>query len=239
MNNFKIIEPKRIKFLKEDAVKNLRKDIEEKRIFGIGEVHGVADNADLYFSFIGEFGFEAIALEYPVECLDDLMKFLETGDYPKHWFFHEINDGRFSHEMLSMLKALFDAKKLKKVICYDKRKDTTVWNERDQDYADAFAEQYDPSLKTLIIGGGHHIKTEPFEVEYEEGTLYPMCYHLKQKYGTFPTSEITYTGGEFYNFEKQQFADYDFPEEEGSLIKADEDYKYHFILRNVKAVSVD
>lgn len=237
MKNFEIIVPKGIKLNRADIVEQLKVDIIKYNIFAIGEVHGVADNADLYLTIFNEFNFDCIALEYPVDCLDDLIKFLKIGEHPKHWFFQEINDGRFNYEMLSVLKVLFDNKKLKQIICYDKRKNTTIWNEREVDYAEAFIEQYKPNLKTLIIGGGYHIRTEPFESEYEKGILYPMCYYLQKKYGIFPTSKITYASGEFFNYEKQKFEDKDIPEEY-DLIKV-EDYKYNFILRNVKSIKVD
>lgn len=235
MNKFQTVTPNRIKLLSKDALDQLRNDIEETKIFGIGEVHGVADNSDLYFSIFEEFNFECIALEYPVDCHTDLIKFLETGEYPTHWFFQEINDGRFSHEMLSMLKKLFESGKLKKVICFDKRKNTIIWNERDQDYADAFFDQYNKNLKTLIVAGGYHIRTEPFELEGEKGPVYPMCYHLKAKYGIFPTAKVIYTNGEFYNYGKKHFNGVDIPAEKGNLIKV-EDYKYELVLKDVKAV---
>lgn len=220
--------------LKPEQINSLKKEIGKTNLFGIGEVHGVANNAELYLKVFEELDLEAIALEYPVDCIDDLMKFVEIGEYPKHWFFQEINDGRFNYEMLSVLKKLFNKDKLQKIICYDKRKNTTSWNEREQDYANAFIEQYDPSFKTLIIGGNYHLKTKPFKFDEKEGSLYPMCYFLKEKYGAFPIAEIIYTNGEFYNFEKQFFKKLSTTYDE-DIIKIS-DYEYKFVIRDAKAI---
>ena len=235
MKGVQFVPPKLLDLYKENVVMELQSQIAAKNLFGIGEVHGVKDNVDLYVTIFEKFNFEAIALEYPVDCAGDLTSFLETGQYPTHWFFQEINDGRFSLEMLSALKRLYNKGLLKKIICYDRRKNTTTWNQRDEDYASAFMEQYEPTLRTLIVGGGYHIKTEPFKSEFEKGELYPMCYHLQLELGNFPTACCVYTNGDFYNFGLQSFVQCDYPKDGGNVMRVKK-YSYNFILRDVKPI---
>ncbi len=229
------IKPNKILLPPSESLKLLSRDISDRKLFGIGEVHGVKDNVDLYFTVLQQFNFESIALEYPVDCILDLMNFIKNDVSPRHWFFQEINDGRFSYEMLSMLKLLYESGKLKKIICYDKRKDTIDWNSRDKDYADAFLENYDPNFKMLITGGNYHVKSAPFKSPNEKGTFYPMCWHLKEKLGNFPTAKIVYVSGEFFNFEKQSFQTLEIPDKEVNVLNVG-DLRYEFILKNVKAI---
>ena len=235
MQKFKFIKPNKISLTNTDVVDELSSAIDSKKLLGIGEVHGVKDNVDLYFTVFEKFGFDCIALEYPVDCHSDLLSFLKTGELTDHWFFSEINDGRFNHEMLSMLKILHESGQLKKIICYDKRNNTTVWNERDKDYADAFLENYDENLKTLVTGGGHHLKTETFELPQETGNLYPMGYHLKETLGDFPTAKIIYTSGEFFNFGKQSFQKLDQFDEN---IRKIGNMRYEFVLEDVRSIEI-
>jgi hypothetical protein len=222
-----------------NALGSLKKEIESTNLLAIGEVHGVKDNADFYYTMAKEFKFDVLALEYPTDLREPLEKFLNDGTFPNHYTLKELDDGRVSYEMLACLKILYDEKIIKSIICFDGQINMDHWNERDIDYANQFTEQYNPNFRTLIIAGGYHVKTESFTADFEKGDLYGMAYHLKQKLEDFPVCNINYVGGQFYNYGVKEFAEGKASESMDNFsFSMLEPLKYKFLIKDAKHITI-
>ena len=175
--------------------------IEGHNLLAIGESHGVKENANIYYYFFKEFGFNTIALEYPLNIQSALIHFIDKNVLSDSLVNRPVGDGRFNLEYLALLKRLHKERMLKNLFCFDSATSTKTWNERDALYAENFLNKYNPKNKTLLIAGNWHTKKEPFTSEYEPGELVPMCKILSDKIGDFPEIKIVYHSGSLYNFE--------------------------------------
>ena len=208
MNLVEQISIEKVKIAGSDVVlKELSRDIDKTNLLMVGEVHGVRENACFYYTLFVEFGFEIMALEYPVSFKEELEKFLITGIFPSHYSIEHISDGRVNLEYLALLRNLRKDGLLKGLICFDSEVHTSVWNERDLSYSEQFLNNYDSKLRTLVVAGNLHARKDVFTSALENGDqrLWPMGYHVKNRLGDFPVCKVVYHGGSFYNFGPKNF----------------------------------
>ncbi|OGC68819.1 hypothetical protein A2415_02640 [candidate division WWE3 bacterium RIFOXYC1_FULL_39_7] len=183
---------------------DLSSAISSHNILAIGESHGVKENANIYYYFFKEFGFNTIALEYPLSIQSALTHFIDKNVLSDSLLNRPVGDGRFNLEYLALLRRLHKERMLKNLFCFDSATSTKTWNERDASYAKNFLNNYNPKNKTLLIAGNWHTKKETFTSEYETGELVPMCKIISDKIGDFPEIKIIYHSGSLYNFEIKQ-----------------------------------
>jgi hypothetical protein len=195
-----------IEAIKYKTNKQVEEILHNCSLLAVGEFHGVAQNAELYLRLFREFDFDVLALEYPQSLIPHLEAYLKgESDIIDHYSLHHPADGRVNFEYLSVIKALHDENLLKHIVYFDNEESFKDWNARDEMYAREFLKQYDPGLKTLIVAGAYHTGLDKFFSEYEDETLVPMCFHLREELGEFPTVKIVYHTGEYYNFSVQKF----------------------------------
>lgn len=186
---------------KNNSLSHLTEDFDKTPLLAVGEIHGVKENAELYKTLIKLLDIDTVALEYPVSAQELLLIFLKTGEYPDHYAFKELADGRINTEMLVMLKELYDSGQIKDIICFDNEIDIKHWNERDKEYANVFLTAHEKldNPRTIIIAGRMHVRPTPFSIEtdnkMEQGELYSMVYHLRKVIGHFPIININYSNG--------------------------------------------
>lgn len=193
---------------KEDFIQ-LAQDILDSNFLLIGEIHGVKENAFLYYSLFKLFEFNTIALAYPESLEKPLTNFLETGVFPIHASTENMSDGNVNKTYLLMLKQLHTDNLLERIVFIDPDdKEFSHWNDKEKAMFENIKSRCTEG-KTLIITGNLHTKTDPFESRStqpsESGTLIPLGYHLRTHYGNLPICEIKYHSGQFYNFGIKDF----------------------------------
>jgi hypothetical protein len=188
----------------------LTKDILETNMLVIGEVHGVKENAFLYYSFFSLFEFDTIVLTYPQSLKEPIMNFLSTGMFPIHAATENMSDGNINKTYILLIKKLHEEGILKKIVFIEPdRKDFPHWNDKEKASFENMQAEDLSQNKTLVILGNMHTETEPFtiktNVESEAGSLIPLMVHIRKHYGNVPLCKLQYHSGKYYNFQVKDF----------------------------------
>ncbi len=218
----------------------LTQDILTSNLLVIGEIHGVKENAFLYYSLFKLFEFDTIVLGYPISLREPVRNFLTTGIFPIHSATENLSNGNVNKTYLLMLKQLYTEGLLKNVIFIEPDNDGFPhWNDKEKASFENFQSQYSRENKTLVVLGDIHTETEPFAIEtkqkFESGSLIPLALHLRQHLGDFPICKLFYHSGKFYNFGIKDFPKTHMPEHMLRKKKS-EDKKYEIHLSGVNPV---
>ncbi len=188
----------------------LTQDVLQSNLLVVGEVHGVKENAFLYYSLFHLFELDTIVLAYPQSLKEPFMNFLTTGVFPIHYLTGSISDGSVNKTYMLLFKTLYNEGILKKIVFIEPdRKDFPHWNDKEKNTFENLRNEDLSQNKTLVILGNMHTETEPFtintNVQSESGSLIPIAYHMRQHYGMFPICKLFYHSGKYYNFEVKEF----------------------------------
>lgn len=180
-------------------------NIENTKIFLLGETHGVKENADVIYTFFKNYGFQNLALEWDKSLESTIEKFLETGEFD----FASIQnspDGRITAGHFALFRKMRDEGLLKKVICFEGGYNYTDWNNRDTRMANNILDELS-EYKTLVVAGNLHTKTKSF-VKEEKGqqvAYHPMGETIKKEIPHVQEGKIQYLTGDYYNYGTKEF----------------------------------
>lgn len=104
----------------DNASQELSDNIAQTRIFILGEMHGVKENADIIYTLFKKFGFRELALEWEPDLKQIALKYIETGELDfdaKN--IKESPDGRITPGHFALLKKLKAEGLLTNLVCFD------------------------------------------------------------------------------------------------------------------------
>ena len=188
----------------EVSVQNILNNLEQTKIFILGEMHGVKENVDIIYTLFKKFGFRQLALEWKPSLQIVADKFLESGELD----FDAIKDspdGRITAGHFALLRRLKDEGLLEQLVCFDEGSGREGWNARDLNMAKNIISNLSNS-PTLVMAGNLHTKTEPFNFKNESEEMHPMGENVKKEISDLISGEIEYLSGQYHNFGTQEFS---------------------------------
>lgn len=174
-------------------------EINDSKLFLLGETHGVQENPNIIYTLFKKFKFENLALEWNDKTLKEAERFLQLGKID----FESLKssaDGRVTAGHFALLKKLQDDGLLKRIICFDQDIPISNWKERDSNMAQVIINNLSEN-RTLVVAGNLHIET----VVVSDEKYHPMSEIIKRKISNVPHGEIKYLTGEYYNFGVREF----------------------------------
>lgn len=220
----------------EQSVKDLNDSIEKNKIFIMGETHGVKENADIIYTLFKKFGFRQLALEWEPYLNDVVNKYIESGELD----FNAIKnspDGRITAGHFILIKNLIDEGLLDKLICFDVGSGGGGWNARDMAMAKNVIDNVS-DVPTLVVAGGLHTKTEPFELGDDYGVRHPMGEILNTEFPGVGSGKISYVSGSYHNYGVKEFGKIDEKSESVAKFFKDDNGTYLFELSEVESAIV-
>lgn len=221
----------------EQVVQELAENIESNKLFILGEMHGVKENADVIYTLFKRFGFRHLALEWEPELKVVVERYLESGELD----FDAIKDspdGRITAGHFALLKKLKTEGMLEGFVCFDGGSGGEGWNARDT----AMAKNILANLSdapTLVVAGNLHAKTESIYFDDEVGEQHPMGENVKKEIPTVASGGIEYLRGQYYNYGIQDFSELSEKEKiSGSRFYKGEDGLYVFEVLEVHVATV-
>ncbi len=188
------------------AVQELVKNMKNSKLFLLGEMHGVKENADIIYTLFKKFGFRQLALEWRPELKEVAEHYLETGKLNTE----TIEGGEYGHITaghFALLKKLKSEGLLEKFICFDGIPSDGSFNERDKIMAKNILNNIsdDP---TLVVSGNLHSKTESFVHDNDFNEYHPMGKNIKKEIPRVPSGKIMYLQGQYYNLGIKDMANF-------------------------------
>lgn len=175
----------------EKSAKELASELNDAKVFLLGEMHGVKENADIIYTLFKKFGFKKLALEWDTKLHAHAERFLQTGELDFEAVQNE-TDGRITAGHFALLKKLKDEGLLEALVCFDE------WSgDRDANMAKNILANVSGD-KTLVAAGNLHTKFESI-VEIDGKTHHSMGEHIKKQIPTVPSGEIQYLTGQYHN----------------------------------------
>lgn len=187
------------------ATRHLANSLPHARLFLLGEMHGVAENASIIYTLMKKFGIKSLALEWDETCRTAINSYLST-DKLDLTPFSSSTDGRITANHFRLLSLLNKENLLHQLILYD-REYTGDWNLRDQQMAETISSASRPDLPVLVFGGSLHTLTQPFISSDSIKTKHPMGESLLANYPNLISGRIVYGSGDFYNNQLKHFKD--------------------------------
>jgi hypothetical protein len=187
----------------EVSVKNLAENIAATKLFILGEMHGVKENADVIYTLFKKFGFRQLALEWEPALQHAAEKFFESGALDFE-VIEDSPDGRITAGHFVLIKKLHEEGLLESLVCFDKSSGAADWNERDATMAENIIATLS-NTPTLVVAGRLHTKTESFISDGETDELQPMGEAIKQTIPNIASGTIEYLAGQFHNFGIHEF----------------------------------
>jgi len=221
----------------EQSVQELADSIGDNKLFILGEMHGVKENADIIYTLFKKFGFRQLALEWEPELKEVAEKYLESGELD----FNAIKDspdGRVTAGHFVLLKKLKSEGMLEELVCFDGGSSGHGWNERDVAMAKNILDNLS-DIPTLIVAGNLHAKTEPITFGDEPGKQHPMGENIRKEIPNVASGRIEYLSGQYHNYGTKDFSKFS-NEELPSIARfyKDENDLYIFELPKVQAATV-
>jgi hypothetical protein len=188
-----------------EATEKLAKSVASTKLFMLGEMHGVEENADVIYTLFKKFGFRQLALEWDPALKSVVERFAGSGtlDFDA---IQDSPDGRITAGHFGLIKKLKSEGLLEALICFDGNSNAQGWNARDAAMArNILANLSDRS--TLVVAGNLHTKTEPIMFDDELGEQHPMGENVKKEIPEVASGRIEYAKGHFYNYGVKDFAE--------------------------------
>lgn len=188
------------------GVRDLQESIRNNKLFILGEMHGVKENADVIYTLFKKFGFRQLALEWEPELKEVAEKYLESEELNFNTIM-DSSDGRITAGHFALLKKLKSEGMLEGLVCFDGGSDGYGWNARDAAMAKNILNHLS-DVPTLVIAGNLHAKTEPIifdEDDDETGEQHPMGEIVKKKIHSVASGAIKYLTGQYHNFGRKYF----------------------------------
>lgn len=221
----------------ESAAQRLADNLESNKVFILGEMHGVKENADVIYTLFKKFGFRQLALEWKPELKQLVEKFLESGEIDFNAL-QDSPDGRITAGHFALLKKLRSEGMLEGLVCFDGGSGGEGWNERDSTMAKNILANLS-NVPTLVIAGYLHAKTEAIHFDDEPGEQHPMGENVRKEIPDVASGRIEYLTGQYHNYGTNDFTKLD---EEELLSEArfyqDESGLYTFELPEANAAIV-
>lgn len=221
----------------EPAAQQLAENINETKLFILGEMHGVKENADVIYTLFKKFGFRQLALEWDPELKHIADKFLESGELDFNTI-QDSPDGRITAGHFALLKKLKSEGMLDKLVCFDDDSGRGEWNARDAAMAKNILANLS-DVPTLAVAGNLHTRTESMTLENEPDEKHPMGEHIKKEIPDVASGRIEYLTGQYHNYGVKDFDRLDnkeLPPEE--RFYQDENGLYTFELSEAHAATV-
>lgn len=221
----------------ESAVRSLLDNLESNKVFILGEMHGVKENADVIYTLFKKFGFRQLALEWKPELEQVVEKFLESGELD----FDAIKDspdGRITAGHFALLKRLKFEGMLAGLVFFDGGSGGHGWNARDAAMAKNILDSLS-DVPTLVVAGNLHAKTEPITFDDEPNEQHPMGENVKKEIPNVASGRIEYLRGQYHNYGTKKFTN--LAEEElpsAARFFKDEDGLYAFELIEAHVATV-
>lgn len=179
----------------------LNDQLNEAKLFILGEVHGVKENADVIYTLFKKFGFKKLALEWDEKLLAVAERFIQTGEL-NFEAIQESSDGRITPGHFVLLKKLKDEGLLEALICFDEEVHSGEWNDRDVAMAKNILANVSGS-RTLVVAGNLHTQVETVVIKGVD--YHPMGKNLKKQVPNLPSGEIRYLRGQYHNYGTKDF----------------------------------
>lgn len=221
----------------EQAAQELAESIRNNKLFILGEIHGVKENADVIYTLFKKFGFRQLALEWEPQLKAVAERYLESGELD----FDAIKDspdGRITAGHFALLKKLKSEGMLEGLICFDGGSGGHGWNARDEAMAKNILDNLS-DVTTLVVAGNLHTKTEPITFDDEPDEQHPMGENVKKEISDVASGRIEYLSGQYHNYGTKEFtnlSDEELPSE--ARFFKDEDGLYTFELVEAHAATV-
>ncbi len=187
----------------ERGVNSLNEELNNSKLFLLGETHGVKENVDIIYTLFKKFGFKKLALEWNKKLQGQVDKFLQSGELD----FEEIKDspdGRITAGHFSLLKKLKKEGLLESLVCFDEELPSGEWDAEDANMAKNIIANLSDD-RTLVVAGNLHTQIEPIIFEGEKEERHPMGENVKKQIPTVPSGKIKYLTGQFHNFGTREF----------------------------------
>lgn len=197
------------------TVQNLTKNLEDNKLFLLGEIHGVKENVDVIYTLFKRFGFRQLALEWEPQLKQVAEKFLESGELDFEAI-QDSPDGRITAGHFALLKKLKSEGILEELICFDGYSGGEGWDARDAVMAGNILANLS-DMPTLVVAGNLHAKTEPVIFENESDEQHPMGENIKKEILDVASGKIEYLTGQYHNYGTKEFGT---PPEGGRLSQA-------------------
>ena len=185
--------------LNPEIKKNIVNAIKETNMFVAGELHGAKNNVAVYEYLMNTFPLSGLALEWPKEYGNKLEKYLSNTIDNEELFENVSKDGRFSLEILKLLRKLKTKNRVRDIIFFDLESDYVDWDTRDKLMANEIIKKCKNGENYLVIAGNLHTQKESFKDAYEGDIKIPMGKHLVNHFGNYPLVNIRYNSGKIYN----------------------------------------
>lgn len=222
----------------EQAVQELAESIGSNKLFILGEMHGVKENADVIYTLFKKFGFRQLALEWAPELKEIAERYLESGELD----FDAIKDspdGRITAGHFALLKKLESEGMLEGLVCFDGGSGGHGWNARDAAMAKNILNNLS-DMPTLVVAGNLHAKTEPITFDDEPDEQHPMGENIKKEIPSVASGKIEYLTGQYHNYGTKEFtklSDQELPSS-GRFFKSEDGLLYTFELVEAHAATV-
>lgn len=203
----------------EATSRQLIESLKNTRLFILGEMHGVQENANIIYTLFKKFGFRQLALEWEPRVGDAVEKFLASGELD----FDAIKDspdGRVTAGHFALVKKLKDEGMLDRLVCFDEG--GADWNDRDRNMAKKVIANLSDA-PTLAVAGNLHAETEAITFDEEPGEHHPMGENIRRLIADVAAGNIEYRAGQFYNYGIKEF---------GSLPNREKLQKARFLYRD-------
>lgn len=187
----------------EQLVQEIAENIRDNKLFILGEIHGVKENADIIYTLFKKFGFRQLGLEWEPKLKEVAEKYLESGELD----FDAIKDspdGRITAGHFALLKKLKFEGMLDNFICFDVGSGIHGWNARDSSMAKNIIDNLS-DMPTLVVAGNLHTKTEPITFGDDPGEKYPMGRCVKEDIPNVALGKIQYLSGQYHNYGIKDF----------------------------------
>lgn len=187
----------------EKSVKELATELNDTKVFLLGETHGVKENADIIYTLFKKFGFKKLALEWDRELQAQAEKFLQTGELDFEAV-KDSSDGRITAGHFALLKRLKDEGLLDALVCFDEQTQSGEWDDRDENMAKNILANLIGD-KMLAVAGNLHTKVAPVVFDEEKAEHHPMGEQVKKRIPAVPSGEIRYLTGQYHNYGVRDF----------------------------------
>ncbi|QQR65401.1 hypothetical protein IPH92_02370 [Candidatus Kaiserbacteria bacterium] len=219
------------------SIQELAESIGNTKLFILGEMHGVKENADVIYTLFKKFGFRQLALEWEPELKTVAERYLQSGELD----FDAIKDspdGRITAGHFALLKKLKSEGMLEGLVCFDGGSGGYGWNARDAAMAENILNNLS-DVPTLVVAGNLHTKTEPITFDNEPDEQHPMGENIKRQIPGITSGRIEYLMGQYHNYGTKEFTKLS-DEELPSMARffKDEDGLYTFELVEAHAATV-
>jgi hypothetical protein len=226
------------------------KNIENKKIILLGEVHGVRENVKIIKKFIDSIEKKGlsitVAFEWPSKINHDIQKFLNNEDVLlnwKNWEFVHYKDGRISKEHILFLDWIKNKNKIlpperkHDIFCFSE--DDKSWDGRDLKMAEnikSLLMSKDNKRIVLAIMGNLHAQKE--KVKFDKKYHTPLALNLPLE--DLITFKIDYICGTFFNHLLQNFDEKNKCEEKSIYIEPSKtkNFDYRIIVPHAHSITL-